>query len=103
MGFTASSSLRTCSSWRVLEHAGYTGRGVAVFFEDVPAAEHDVVQARERQELVDLRRAAFGALAETNRAHLRERADRLGQTLADGHHAGNRGGADRPETYQEKA
>ncbi len=88
---------------RVLEHAGHAGRGVAVFLEDVPAAEHDVVEAGERHELVDLRRAVFGALAETNRAHLRQRADRLGQTLADGHHAGDGGGAHRPEANQENA
>jgi hypothetical protein len=88
---------------RVLEHAGRPGRGVAVFLEDVPPAEHDVVEARQRCKLADLRRPALGALAEANRAHLGQRADRLGQALADGHHAGDGGGAHSPEAYEKQA
>ena len=88
---------------RRLEHAGRPRRRVAVLLEDVPAAEHDVVEAGERDELVDLRRAVLGALAEPNRAHLRQRADRLGQPLADGHDAGDGGGADGAEADEQDA
>ena len=88
---------------RAFEHAGRAGRGVAVFFEDVPAAEHDVVELRERHELVDLRGAVVGALAETDRAHLRERSNGLRETLADGNDAGDGGGADRAEPDEEDA
>ena len=45
----------------------------------------------------------LGALAEPDRAHLRQRADWLGQTLADGHHAGDGGGADGAEADQQHA
>ena len=41
-----------------VEHTGRPRRGVAVFFEDVPAAEDNVVQIRQRNELVDLRARA---------------------------------------------
>ena len=50
----------------------------------------------ERHELVDLRRARLGALAETDRAHLGQRADRLREALADGEHAGDGRGATAP-------
>ena len=88
---------------RALEHAGRAGRGVAVFFENVPAAEHDVVELRERHELVDLRGAVLGALAEADRAHLRERSNGFREALADGDHAGDGGGADGAEADEENA
>ena len=88
---------------RRLEHSGGAGRRVGVFLEDVPAAEDDVVQPGEIDELVDLRRTVVGALAEADGAHLRERADRLGEALADGEDAGDGGGADGAEADQEDA
>ncbi len=48
-------------------------------------------------------RAVLGALAEPDRAHLRQRADRRGQALADGQHAGNRGRADGAQPDQQDA
>ena len=74
---------------RRLEHAGRLRRLVGVVFEDVPTAEHDVVERGERNEVLDERRPAVGALAEADRAHLRQRADRLGQTAADSENAGD--------------
>ena len=47
--------------------------------------------------------AAFGPLAEADGAHLRQRADRLRQSLADGHHAGDGRGADGAEADQQHA
>ena len=42
---------------RPFENAGSLRRLVGVVFEDVPAAEHDVVERRERNEILDERRA----------------------------------------------
>ena len=61
-----------------LEHAGANRRRVGVVGERVPRAEHEVVEGRERHRVTDERRAVVGALAEPDRAHLRERPDRLG-------------------------
>ena len=83
-----------------LEHAGRARSLIAVVVEDIPAAELDMVEVDERHHFVDLRRAPFGALAEPNGAHLRERSDRLGESLADGQHARNRGGADGPKAHE---
>jgi hypothetical protein len=58
-----------------LQHACRARRGVRVFLEDVPAAEDDVVEAGQGDELVDLRRASFRALAESDGPHLRQRPD----------------------------
>ena len=65
-------ALRRYFTWAVIEDAGRAGGGVAVFFEDVPAAEHDVVETDQTDEVLDLGRAVLGALAEADRAHLRE-------------------------------
>ena len=64
-----------------LQHAGVARGGVHVVLEDVPAGEDEVVQAGERKELFDLGRAAVGALAQADGAHLRERADRAAMPL----------------------
>lgn len=53
----------------VFEHARVLGSLVAVVFEDVPAAERDLVQCGERDEVLDERRAAVGALAKAVGAH----------------------------------
>ena len=87
----------------LLEHAGGLGRLVAVVLEDVPAAEDEVVETGERHELADGRRAALGALAEPDGAHLRERPDRLRDALADRHDAGNCRRADGAETDEQNA
>ena len=86
---------------RRLDDAGGARRGVAVVLEDVPAAEHQIVERRQRHDVVDLRRAVLGALAEAHRAHLRQRADRLGEPVANGEHAGNGRGADRAEADEQ--
>ena len=75
---------------RRLQHAGGLGGSVGIVLEDVPAAEDDVVEVGERNELVDFWRAGLGALAEANGAHLGERTDRQRESLADREHAGNR-------------
>ncbi len=87
---------------RVEDTSGLRGF-VAVVVEQVPAAEDDVVQAGDGQDVGDAGRASLGALAEANGAHLRERADRLRETLADGENAGDDGGADGAKADEEDA
>ena len=87
----------------LLEHAGRPRGRVAVLFEDVPAAEDDVVEAGERHEVLDLRGARLGALAKPDRPHLGQRADRLRQPFPDRHHAGNGGRADGAQADQQHA
>ena len=48
----------------LVEHAGAHGGLVRVVREDVPAAEHDVVELGERDVVLDRRRVVVGALAD---------------------------------------
>src|SRR3569623_1279416 len=66
-----------------LEDTGLDGRLVGVLGEDVPAAEADVIELRERDVLLDRGRVTVRALAEPDVAELRERADRLAETFAN--------------------
>ena len=88
---------------RRLQYARGAGRGVAVRLEDVPPTEDDVVEARQRHELVDLRRPPLGPLPQPDRPHLGERSDRLGQVLPDGHHTGDGRGAHGAEADEQNA
>ena len=81
----------------LLEHARVLRRLVAVVFEDVPAAEHDVVEVGEGDEVLDQGRAPVGPLAQADRAHLGDRANGAGDALADGEDAGDERGGDGPE------
>ena len=72
-------------------------RLVDVVLEDVPAGEDDVVQVRQRYKILDQRRLVVGALAQADGAHLRERADRLGESAANGFNAGDHRGGDGAE------
>jgi hypothetical protein len=79
---------------RGLEHARRLRRLVRVVLEDVPPAEHHIVERGERHEVLDERGTRLRALAEPHGAHLRERADRLGEPAPNREHAGDRGRAD---------
>jgi hypothetical protein len=85
------------------EHAGSLRRFIRVVFENVPAAEHHVVERCERHEVPDERGTRFGTLPETHGAHLRERSDRLRETPPDGQHAGDRRRAYRPHADEHDA
>ena len=67
----------------LVEDAGLGGGFVGGVREDVPAAEDEVFEFFELDEVFDLGRAALGALAQANRAQLGERTDRLRQAFAD--------------------
>ena len=86
-----------------VEDAGAGGGDVGVVLEHVPAAEHQVVELGQRHVVVDQRHVVVGAGADADGAHLGERADRLGQALADGEAAGDEGGADRAHAGQQDA
>ncbi len=58
----------------LLEHLGVVGHRRCVVGEDVPGAEGDVVELRQRDELTDRGAAVVGPLAEPDGAHLGERA-----------------------------
>ncbi len=79
---------------RAVEHAGFAGGRIHVVFEDVPAGKDQVVELRQGNKVVDLRRAAFGALAQADGAHLGQRTDGAGDSFANGFHAGDKGGRD---------
>ncbi len=80
-----------------VEDAGRLGRVVAVVLEDVPAAEHELVEPGERHEIADERRSSLRPLAQPNGAHLRQRADRLRDPFPDRHDACDGCRADCPE------
>ena len=71
--------------------------------ENVPTAEDHVVEGRQRHEVPDERRAASVRLPRRLRTHLCQRADRLGETAANGEHAGDRRRADGAHTDEENA
>ncbi len=77
------------------QHPGLGRRHERVVGEQIPAAEHDVVELRERNELTDERRARISPLAQPDRAHLGQRADRLGRAAPDRLDPGHEGGRDR--------
>ena len=87
----------------LLEHAGLLRGRVGVVRNRIPGAEHDVVELGERNEILDQRRTILGALAEADRRHLRERADRLGVAAANALDAGHERRGDSAEPRRENA
>ena len=83
--------------WDIFEEDCYAAAKTAGVLE---SAQLDQIRG-EIDEVLDLRGAAVGALAETDGAHLRERADWQREPLADGEHAGDRGGRNGAETDQQ--
>ena len=71
------------------QHAGLRRRLVGVVRENVPAAENEVRELRQRHELLHRREARLRALAEPELLHLGHRAERPGEPLADQVHAGD--------------
>jgi hypothetical protein len=67
----------------VVQHLGMSRRLVNVVVKNIPAGKDNIVQARQRHKVLDQRRIAIRALAQPNRAHLRQRTDRLRQSLAN--------------------
>ena len=61
-----------------VEDAGLDCGFVGGVGDRVPGAEDQLVETRQRHEVADERGAVIGALAEADRAHLRQRPDRFG-------------------------
>jgi hypothetical protein len=73
------------------EHFGPARGRVCVVVEQVPAAEHEILHGRQRDQLVDERLAVVGALAEADPTHLRERAMGAAEAAPREHAAGHEG------------
>src|SRR5262249_12621069 len=86
-----------------VEHARLARGLVRVVGVHVPAAEDDVIEAGDGDELVDARAAVVGPLAQAHRAHLREAADGLREALADGLHAGHERRGHRAHAWEQDA
>ena len=72
-----------------VKHAGVDRRDVRVVGVDVPGTEDDVVEVRERDEVLDERRAALVATPQPHRPELGEGPHRLGHPPADQLDAGD--------------
>ena len=79
------------------------GSDVGVVGEHVPRAPDDVLECGERHEVLDQRAAVLGALAQADRAHLRQAADRQAHAPFDQLDAGDQGGRHRTEPDREHA
>src|SRR5262249_48567626 len=88
---------------RGLDDAGGARRGVAVVRKNVPSPKHEIVRRRQRDDLGNLGRASLCPLAETDRAHLGQRSDRLGEPFSNCEHAGNRRSTDGTQTNEQYA
>src|SRR5215468_10911851 len=86
---------------RWIEHPGAQRGLIRVVREDVPCRESEIVESRQGNEVANARCALLGALAETNRAELRERADRLSNTLTDLLDSGDEGAAYSPQADEQ--
>jgi hypothetical protein len=87
----------------LVQHLGVRGRLVDVVLENIPAGEDHIVQVRQRNKVLDQRRMVIGALAQPDGAHLRKRADRLGQSAAHRFHAGDHRGGHRAKANHHHA
>ncbi len=86
-----------------IEHLRVAGGVVKVAAENIPAGEDQVVELCEGNEVLDQRRAALGALAEPDGAHLRGGADRFREASANGFDAGDQGGGDGSHAWDHDA
>src|SRR2546429_7253707 len=79
------------------EHARFRRRLVGVVLENVPSAKNKIFRVRQRNEFLDQWRTPFGAFAQADRAHLRQRPYRARFVSADQFDTRHEGG-DRKST-----
>src|SRR6516162_4021338 len=84
-----------------IEHAGLGSSLIRTVRKNIPAAEDDVFQLCQLDEVLDARRTAFGALPEANCSHLCERTNRLGLLRAHKFDAGHEGCGNRTHSRQQ--
>ena len=85
----------------VVEDAGRAGGLEDVGRDRVPAAEHQVVEPRQRHELANQRIALLLARAEPDVRHLAQRADRRMEALAGSDDTGDEGRRHGPHAGRE--
>ncbi len=85
----------------LVEHAGLEGRFEGVVRDRVPGAEDEVIEFRQRHELLDERAALLGPLAQADGAHLGERADGAAAAAAGVLDAGDEGSGHGAKADQE--
>jgi hypothetical protein len=85
------------------QDAGRQGAAVGVVGEEIPAAEHQVREGRERHDVGDRGMAAVAAMAAGQLQPLGESAIGLGEAFVDEGHPGDQGGGHRPKAWQEDA
>ncbi len=86
-----------------IEHRGVERGVVGAVLVNVPAAEFEILELRERHEILDQRRAALGALAETNRRELRQRSDRRAEAALNRLDSRDERSADRADAGKQHA
>ena len=86
-----------------VENASVRGGHIGVVGEDVPRAEHEIIELRQRHEVADERHPVLGAGAKPDRAQLRERADWLAHPAARELDAGDERARHRAEPDAEDA
>src|SRR5260370_397608 len=79
----------------LFQHPGFTGRGIHVVLERVPAGEDQVIEIGQRHEFFDFGEPPLGTLAQPDRSHLGEGTDRATKAFTDRLDSGNEGGGDR--------
>jgi hypothetical protein len=85
----------------ILQNTGVSGGLVGVVLEDIPGAEHEILEAGKRYEVAYGGRAMFGALPESNRTELGQRSDGSGETFSNGINAGDERRAHRAKTNEQ--
>ncbi len=85
------------------EDPGALGGHVGVVGERVPRSEHDVVETGERHDVADAWAAVVGPLAEPDRVHQGERADRLSEAAPHQLDAGDQRRGNGAESDREDA
>ena len=65
-----------------IQHPGFRCCGVHVVIENVPTGKDQIIQVRQRDKLLHSGRAGVSAFPQTDRSHLSQRSDRLGEALA---------------------
>ncbi len=86
-----------------VQHPGVDGTRVSVVGNGIPGAEDQLLQIRQRNEILDERSPLLGPLPETNGLHLGEAAHGLGDPPSEGLDAGYERGRHGPETGEQDA
>src|SRR5205823_2189007 len=82
----------------LLEHSRFARGRERIVGDWIPGAEHQIVELRQRDELLDQRCTLLRALSQANRRHLSQRADWFREAAPDTLDAGDESRRDRAES-----